>query len=193
MYLNNPAFVTGHPASDNLNGISDASERTPVTLGIANLEKWLTFARQETSSLYGVIVHSKPPATTWSNTYYQETMRIWASNFRQLTLPPSLPNNTDQLTIAGIYDKVRILGWVTTNDLVFTRSSVAPTTWENYGQSLQEESANEVTIGDDFFSASNAESKTRILLQAIIQANLEIPSGSEAGYFDSIDRIRQRH
>jgi hypothetical protein len=185
MFLNDPAFATQRPANDNTAAITDPAERPHVEVGIANLEKWLTFGQQETASLYDVIKRSKPPATAWHNTYYEVTMTIWSSNMSELTVPPALPNDTDQMLVAGIHDRVRAMMVRSKSDLVFTRLP-ANTLWQiNLGAN--------VSMGDDFFAASTPEAKALVLLAAIVHSNLEIPTAREPAYVDSINRIRQRH
>ena len=185
MFLNDPDFSTQQPGVDDTSAITDPVQKQEVELATANAQKWVTFGQQETSSLYGVINKSKPPATTWSNTYYEETMKIWASNFSEITMPPALPNNMDQMIVAGIYDRVNALRKAFRQDIIFTRLPMN-TSWNlNLGE--------EVNIGDDFFALSNPEAKSLLLLQKVVHSNIDIPSTSEAGYVDAIDKIRKRH
>jgi hypothetical protein len=188
MFLADPGFKTQKPAVDDTSGVTKPAEKTQVGLPIANLEKWLTFAQQETSSLYGVI-KKRLSATDWNNSYYFETMNIWSSNIKDLTATPALPGNRDQIIVAGIHDRVEAMARRAKQGLIFGRQAASPTSFET----SSDESGKNVMLGDDFFALADATDRTTVLLKAIVHSNLKIPLASEAGYVDSIDKIRKRH
>jgi len=192
MFLADPAFTTEGPASDDTTAVNKPAEKAEIGLPIANLEKWLKSAEQDTGSLYKDIneANNKPSKKaiekTWNASPSTDTRDFWASNFPDLTKAPGVPNNGDQMIIAGIYDRVNTMARGVKRKLVFSHPSVKDTNWES------DIGAN-VTIGDDFFAAKDPIDKALVLLKAIVHSNLQIPPGSEPGYVDSIDKIRKTH
>ena len=74
------------------------------------------------------MVKSRPPKKAWTDSYYEETMKLIAAQFG-LTKPPALPTDDDRFTVAGIFDRYRTMHRLVRHDLKVQRDSAKKTEW----------------------------------------------------------------
>jgi hypothetical protein len=129
---------------------------------LALLTDWLKWSEQETTGTYGTMVKSRPPKKAWTDSYYEETMKLIAGQFG-LTKPPALPTDDDRFTVAGIFDRYRTMHRLVRHDLKVKRDTASKKTEWSAGPS------NAVVLGDDFFALKTATERTRLLMRALVK------------------------
>lgn len=162
-------------------GITDPGEVAAVEEAIAFAEKWLSANDSELGSLYSVIVESRP-AGTWTNGYYEDTMRPVARLFG-FTSPPALPTSAEQQAIAGIADRVSRMGSFFAGSIAFDRASDAT-------DPVAVGPGRRITVGDAFFRATPTE-RVHQLITTIVQKMSTVPVDQQPKYQVMIEQLRR--
>ncbi len=170
----NPAAVpTGidTPASDTLSGFNATTEEPQLKLALAKLEKRLSWASDWMSQLYGEVVSVRTTAATWAASWANALMKESAKRF-PLTGPPTKPNLTDQIRVAGIAERFRRMHESVQQDLTLTRMASGVATW---GTPLPQSfsAADNLQVGPDFFRGT-ADDQISLLLEALAKETRDV-------------------
>ena len=179
----NGAVPSEQPPVDTPVGLSPPEFET-ARHAVALLEKWVTSGSQAVKGVYETIKTSKPPAGAWTNTAYETRMGVLAARLTGLTAPPALPSDDDQMRVAGIADRVQKLVRAVKRPLNLQKTG-APLTWE-LGPGT------DVTVTAAFVAPAfgTHEDRALVLLEQLIAALPDIPSGQRAGYRNIINDLR---
>ncbi len=163
-----------------------AGEKTGVADTLTLLADWLKWSNQETTSTYSTMVESRPPKKKWTNSYYEETMKLISAQFG-LTMPPALPTDDDRFAVAGLADRYKTMLDRVRRDLNAKRDPAAKkTTWSaGPGSSL--------VLGDDFFALTTTTERTRLLLGALIDQVSAILPAHRGKFIDLAEQLNARH
>ncbi|MEP6635821.1 MAG: DUF4157 domain-containing protein [Acidobacteriota bacterium] len=189
--INNDTYVLFVSEANGLSTVSgadiidDPDTGVQASRALAFLQGWLIWASQEMSSLYSVIERSQG-AGSWVNTYYRDTMTRIAGLF-EMTAPPGLPSESDQVKVAAIVDRLRRLRQIPNDSLVTQRSTSGSTHWE-------EGPVGPLTLGTDFYGLPADATRNRrqvdLILRKMLAAAPDISSGAEDKYVRMIEQIR---
>ncbi|MBA2434606.1 MAG: DUF4157 domain-containing protein [Chthoniobacterales bacterium] len=163
-----------------------AGEKSGVADAITLLADWLKWSHQETASTYSTMVESRPPKKKWTNSYYEETMKLIAAQFG-LTPPPALPTDDDRFAVAGLADRYKTLLNRVRADLNAKRDPAAKTTSWSAGPGTS------IVLGDDFFALTTTPERTRLLLRALVGRVSNIIAGHQSKIVDLAEQLNARH
>ncbi len=184
--INNPGSVLGGGGGnrDVIDPAITGTELADLRRVMAYLEKWVIESTAETSSLYDILVEVIG-AGTWSGVsfpFYQDTMSFLAPLFG-LTVPTAVPDENDQNSVAGIYDRLMRMDnllWGTNIEIKKdpgpVRFTAGPT---------------EPLLVNDAFLTSGQNSMVYLLLNKIVEANTAISSGHKPKYVALIEEVRK--
>ena len=163
-----------------------ASEKSGVADALVLLADWLKWSHQETASTYSTMVESRPPKKKWTNSYYEETMKLIAAQFG-LTMPPALPTDDDRFAVAGLVDRYKVLLNLVRDDLDAKRVAAAKTTTWSAGP------GSSIVLGDDFFALTTTPARTRLLLRALVGQVSNIIAGHRSKFVDLAEQLNALH
>ena len=163
-----------------------AGEKTGVADTLTLLADWLKWSVQETTGTYSEMVKSRPPEKKWTNSYYEETMKLIAAQFG-LTMPPALPTDDDRFTVAGVADRYKAMHTGVRGDLKAKRDPAAKTTAWSAGP------GSSIVLGDDFFALTTTEARTRLLLRALVDQVGAIIPAHRGKFVDLAEKLNARH
>ena len=135
---------------------------------------------------YGTMVKSRPPKKAWTDSYYEETMKLIAGQFG-LTKPPALPTDDDRFTVAGIFDRYRTMHRLVRHDLKVKRDTASKKTEWSAGPS------DAVVLGDDFFALKTATERTRLLMRALVKQMTNIVSAHRDKFVNLAEQLNGRN
>ncbi|MFN0066387.1 MAG: DUF4157 domain-containing protein [Limisphaerales bacterium] len=188
MLVADPAFTRPpRPVDKVLERTGTAAQKDEASEAVALLSDWLKWSEQDTSGVYSTMAESRPPKKAWTNSYYEDAMKLIAPHFG-LTAPPALPTDDDRAAVAGIQDRFSQLGrLVRRSDLTVTRDPNAATTqwWSGPGD--------RVDLGDDFFALATPEARARMLLAALVAKEPSIRSSDWAKFVDLAEQFGARN
>jgi uncharacterized protein DUF4157/lysine-specific metallo-endopeptidase family protein len=171
--------------------IPDPIENKQAAIALAHMEKWLTQAYQDASSVYDT-VNSTIAATAWTAptaAFDAETLHRVAPLFG-LTDPGSappfaMPTTDDKIKLAGIHDRfltMRSVMWST--PVTMTKVPAGVDAWAaGPGAS--------VNLTPAFFSLPTDLARVRRLLELIVAAHPGISAALRPKYVDAADEIRR--
>jgi hypothetical protein len=191
---NNDSYIlfvrgaNGMPTPSGADIMDDPDVGEQGSRAVAFLQGWLIWADQEIASLYKHM-NAARNAGHWLAPYYMETMRRIAPLF-DMTRPPAVPNESDQVKVAAIHDRLTRLMRLPSNSLTMNRSQGGSTHWED-GPS------GPLTFGPDFYSIPagswRARLQTDLVLRKLLSATPDISGGFESKYALMIELIRDHH
>jgi hypothetical protein len=178
-----PAFTRPRRPVDKL-GVK-SKEKAGVEDVLALLSDWVKWSNQDTTSTYSIIVESRAKKK-WTNSYYEETMKLIAAQFG-LTVPPKLPTDDDRFAVAGIVDRYETISNAVRKDLDVQRDpKTKTTTWsKGPGKSIQ--------LGDDFFALKTVPERTRLLMRALVDQVGAILPAHRKKFVDLAEQIGARN
>ena len=148
--------------------------------GLAWLQSWLTWAEQDTSSLYGNITTGLHAGSGVGsiNTYYEGVYNLLRRSFN-VHRPPgdSTPTFTEQTFVASIIDRLITMKNATAAGVEVNKdASVPPTdTW-------QTGPGRKISLSSNYFGLSNDRDRVELLLKSILRANSAISPTAEPLY-----------
>ncbi|MGB9178146.1 MAG: DUF4157 domain-containing protein, partial [Pyrinomonadaceae bacterium] len=161
-------------------------EREDADRAMAWLAGWLLWSQQEVSSLYRTINDSRK-AGEWTNQYYEGTMDRIATLF-EMTKPPAVPNEKDQLKVAAIHDRLFRLSRLVFKPVEFKKVKSDDTSWGK-GPTRN------ISIGPDFFKegkkARTHRSQLDLLIMRMLEASPDISKEARPRYLKMLDNLRQ--
>jgi len=183
--LNNPGSVLGGGGGnrDVIDAAITGSELADMRRVMAYLEKWVIESTAEVSSLYDIIVEVIRNGT-WAGVsfpYYQTTMSFLAPLFG-LTVPTSVPTEIDQVSVAGIYDRLMRMDnllWGTNIEIMKDPGPVHFASGPSQPLKV-----------NDAFLTSGQHAMVYLLINKLVAANTAIGSGHKAKYVALIEAIR---
>jgi hypothetical protein len=178
-----PAFTRPKRPSDKL-GVK-SKEKAGVEDVLALLSDWVKWSNQETTNTYSTIVESRPKKK-WKNSYYEETMKLIATQFG-LTKPPALPTDDDRFAVAGIVDRYETISDVVRKNLDVQRNPKTKTTTWSKGP------GNSIQLGDDFFALKTIPERTRLLMGALVDQVSTILPAHRKKFVDLAEQIGARN
>jgi len=178
-----PAFTRPKRPADKL-GVK-SKEKPGVEDVLALLSDWLKWSTQETTNTYSTMVESRAKKK-WTNSYYEETMKLIASQFG-LTNPPKLPTDDDRFAVAGIVDHYEFISNAVRKNLDVQRDPKTKTTTWSKGP------GNSIKLGDDFFALKTAPERTRLLMRALVDQVSTILAAHRKKFVDLAEQINARN
>jgi len=150
------------------------------------LQGWLIWADGEIRSLYKTM-NSSRKAGKWDNDYYKDTMTRIAPLF-DMTKPPALPSEADQVKVAAISDRLTRLARIPGFKLEVRKSEGGSTHWEKGP-------TGPLTFGKDFYKlpkdAKRPRKQVELILKEMLSATPDISLEDE--YMKMIEQIRAHH
>ncbi len=177
--------VAGLSTESGADILDDPETGEEASRAVAYLEGWLIWANQQMRSLYSNIDESRREGS-WQNPFYQELMRRIAALF-DLTRPPDLPTERDQVRVAAIVDRLGRLRRIPNASLEMRRTSGGSTHWEDGPRGP-------LTLGPDFYGypadATRNRRQVELILRRMLDAAPDI--GLEDEYMQMIEHIRDQ-
>jgi hypothetical protein len=164
-------------------------EKAVARRTFAFIQGRLIKSRSELNFLYDNIKDSKAPAKAWSNTHAEGTMSIVAPLF-DLTVPPTVPTMKDQVSVAGITDRVTRMNKPMFFSVDMKKVTSGTTKWISGSDGPEKQ----VDLGPDFFDLglTAGEGHTSLLMLKLAEAMPQIPVDHEAKYVTLTAALEKR-
>jgi peptidoglycan hydrolase-like protein with peptidoglycan-binding domain len=183
-------FCAAPSTTDSAPGLS-GPEALKTRRGVAWLQTWLTWAQQDTSSLYGRmnIARQSGQGLRAVNTYYADVYGVLVSAFN-VRRPPGDPPPTfgEQTMVAAVLDRVLTMARATAAGLTVEKdTSAVPVPRWAVGPGRR------LFLTDAYFLLTTDRERVQHLLPLIIRANTQISSALEPMYETYINENVRRN